>query len=51
MTAFLNNFFIVFVSALLDVDSISFDNLPKKYGNSFLLKMYPIIQDVAKFRS
>ena len=30
---------------------ISFDNLPKKYRNSFWLKMYPSIQNVVKFRS
>ena len=50
MASFLNNFLIIFVSALYNVDCISFDNLPKNYVNGFQLKMYPLIQDVVKFR-
>ena len=51
MVTFLNNFLIVFVSAFWNFDLIWFDNLPKKYGNGFQLKMYPLMQDVVKFRS
>ena len=51
VATFLNNFSIVFVTVLWNVDCISFDNLPKKYRKSFWLKMYPLIQNVAKFRS
>ena len=51
VATFLNNFLIVFVSVLWNVDCISFDNLPKKYRNSFWLKMYQLTQNVAKFRS
>ena len=51
VATFLNNFLIVFVRVLWNVDCISFDNLLKKYRNSFWLKMYTLIQNVAKFRS
>ena len=51
VATFLNNFSIVFVSVLWNANCISFDNLPKKYKNSFWIKMYHLIQDVAKFRS
>ena len=51
VTTFSNNFLIIFVSAFWNVDCIWFDNLPKKYVDGFQLKMYPLIQDAAKFRS
>ena len=35
VATFLNNFLIVFVSVLRNLDCISFDNLPKKYRNRF----------------
>ena len=51
MATFFNNFLIVFVSVFGNVDCIEFDNLPNKLGNDFQLKMYPLIQNVVKFRS
>ena len=50
VATFLNIFSIVFVTAFWNIGYIWFDNLPKKYGNGFQLKMYQSIQDLAKFR-
>ena len=51
VATFLEFFLTVFVRALIDVDCIILYNLPKNNVNDFQLKMYQLIQDVAKFRS